>query len=66
MRMKRPDFDGAIMLHLTILCFFLVMPLSYLNWEKYFLPVLPAVVLALMFMGSSKENHDQQGEQGNQ
>ncbi len=62
MRMKRPDFDGTILLHLTILCFFLVMPLSYLNWEKYFLPVLPAVLLALMFMGSSKENHDQKGE----
>ena len=58
MRMKRPDFDGTILLHLTILCFFLVMPLSYLNWEKYFLPVLPAVVLALMFMSSSKENRD--------
>ncbi|MDZ4698474.1 MAG: hypothetical protein SH809_02105 [Rhodothermales bacterium] len=37
--------------------------MSYMNWEEYFLPVLPAVLLVLMFMGDSWENHGRTVEQ---
>jgi len=33
---------------LTILAFLLVMPMSYLNWEKYFMPLVPFIALRLL------------------
>lgn len=32
----------------TMMCFLLVMPFSYLVWEKYFLPVLPIMIFLIL------------------
>lgn len=39
----------------TFLFFLLVMPFSYLVWEKYFIPVLPVVVFLIMSDSRSEE-----------
>ncbi len=46
-RLRRPAFDRSTVLHLALLSFMIVMPLSYLTWEKYFLPVLPAALIGI-------------------
>jgi hypothetical protein len=35
---------------ISILSFFMVMPLSYLAWEKYFLLALPLVLLRVLMI----------------
>jgi hypothetical protein len=47
-RFKSPDADFTLFLDLLIIAFFLVMPFSYLHWEKYFLPLLPIVALQII------------------
>ncbi len=42
--------DGtAILLSLIVIAFLAIMPLSYLRWEKYFLLILPAACLAVLY-----------------
>ena len=41
----KEGLETSIFLHLMMVSFFIVMPFSYLCWEKYFLPVLPAVLI---------------------
>ncbi|MDF1544920.1 MAG: glycosyltransferase family 39 protein [bacterium] len=47
---------ARLLFDLLILAYFLVMPFSYLGWEKYFMLILPIVILRLsMMMGESEE-----------
>ncbi|UCD62659.1 MAG: glycosyltransferase family 39 protein [Candidatus Zixiibacteriota bacterium] len=51
-KLRARRFDFALMLDLSIVSFFIVMPFSYLGWEKYFLPVVPLVILRLVLSGT--------------
>ena len=44
-KIQNNNFDQTLLVDLTILFFFIVMPFSYLGWEKYFMPILPFVIL---------------------
>ncbi len=47
-RLKQKRYDLKLFLDATILLFFAVMPFSYLGWEKYFLPVVPLIILRIL------------------
>jgi len=47
-RIKSPDVDFLLFIDLAILTFLLMMPFSYLVWEKYFLPVVPLATIYLL------------------
>ncbi len=49
-RWRAREFDLAFMMDLAILSFFVVMPFSYLGWEKYFMPAVPLVILRLLLL----------------
>lgn len=44
-RMIYKDYGFALFLGLSILSFFVIMPFSYLGWEKYFLPAVPITAM---------------------
>ncbi len=47
LRYKMMSFDSTCILHLSVLFFLVIMPFSYLSWEKYFLPLLPGLMILL-------------------
>lgn len=47
-RLKNKDDNFVLFLDLCVLSFLLVMPFSYLTWEKYFMPVLPLLTVRLL------------------
>ena len=49
-RWIRRDLGFVFFLDLAILAFFIFMPFSYLNWEKYFLLVMPLAVLQIILV----------------
>jgi 4-amino-4-deoxy-L-arabinose transferase-like glycosyltransferase len=48
MRMKQGDATFALFLDISVVFFYLVMPFSYQNWEKYLLPLLPIFFMRLL------------------
>lgn len=46
-RWKSNKFDFIFILDLSVISFLLIMPFSYLNWEKYFLPLIPITMLQI-------------------
>lgn len=42
--------DTRAFLGLAVLCFLVVMPFSYMHWEKYFMPLLPLAAMLLLAM----------------
>lgn len=46
-RWRAKELDAIWFAELGVFWFLLVMPMSYLAWEKYFLPVLPLALVAL-------------------
>lgn len=48
LKWKHNDFDFRFFLNLTILAFLIIMPFSYLAWEKYFLPLIPLVSIRIL------------------
>lgn len=46
-RLKSHKFDFIFILDLSVFSFLLIMPFSYLNWEKYFLPLIPITMLQI-------------------
>jgi len=38
---RKNEIDLAFFLDISILAFFIIMPFSYLVWEKYFMPIIP-------------------------
>lgn len=53
-KLKTKDFDIDFLLIMTMFSFLVVMPFSYLIWEKYFIPVLPTVMYLLINKKTSK------------
>ena len=45
---KNRTADGILIVNMCILLFLVIMPFSYLNWEKYFLPVIPLAVISIL------------------
>lgn len=45
----------ALLYDLSIVIFLVVMPFSYLNWEKYFVPLLPLVIIRLLILGQREQ-----------
>ena len=58
-RGKDRRIDLPLLLDLSILTFFLIMPFSYLNWEKYILPLVPLGSIRLALLGSASAEPDQ-------
>ena len=50
---KNKKIDTAMLLDLSIVSFLLIMPFSYLGWEKYFIPMVPFMVIRLLLMNGS-------------
>jgi len=48
---KSKNIKGILFIDLNILFFLIIMPLSYLNWEKYFLPVIPLAIIPIINQG---------------
>ena len=49
-RWRMGHIDFQLFLDLTALAFLAVMPCSYLNWEKYFMPLVPVLLLRMLFV----------------
>lgn len=47
-RIRTHHYDLPLSLNLIVVAFFVVMPFSYLGWEKYFIPLVPTLILRLM------------------
>ena len=47
-KLKNKITDGLLLANLCIFFFLVAMPFSYLNWEKYFLPVIPLAVFSIL------------------
>lgn len=47
-RYRQKLFDIKLYLDLAVFAFLAVMPFSYLGWEKYFLPVVPLLILRVL------------------
>lgn len=41
-------YDLLFLLEMILLFFFIIMPSSYLLWEKYFVPVIPLAIMAIL------------------
>jgi hypothetical protein len=50
LKWKTRTFDFSFLLDISILTFLLVMPFSYLCWEKYFLPLLPLATVRILLI----------------
>jgi len=47
-RLQQRLFDIKLFLDLAVIAFMLVMPFSYLGWEKYFMPVVPLLIMRIL------------------
>ena len=48
-RWNKRQIDFQFFLDLTVFAFLAVMPCSYLHWEKYFMPLVPVLLLRILF-----------------
>lgn len=53
-RWRQRRLDIRLLLDLSIISFLAVMPFSYLGWEKYFMPVVPLMILRTLLIGSGR------------
>ncbi len=51
---KQKQINAAMLLDLSIVSFLLIMPFSYLGWEKYFVPLVPFMVIRLLLLKQNK------------
>jgi len=54
-RLARKEHGLGLLLDLCVVFFMVVMPFSYLTWEKYLLPVLPLACLRVLLLPESPE-----------
>ncbi|MFH1374285.1 MAG: hypothetical protein ABII79_10865 [bacterium] len=47
-RIRRRQYDLPLFLDLAVPAFLVIMPFSYLCWEKYFLPMVPLLIVRLL------------------
>ncbi len=52
-RLRSREPDLLLLLNFMIILFLVVMPFSYLTWEKYLVPLLPFAILRLLLMRRS-------------
>ena len=57
-KLSEKNFDSKLLLSLLILFFFVVMPFSYLGWEKYFVQVLPFVIILFTIYLNQKSTNN--------
>lgn len=55
-RIRNRHFDFCVFLDMAIISFLLVMPFSYVNWEKYFLPVIPLAAIQVTIRNHLERN----------
>ena len=53
-KIRDREQDPALLMSLAVLAFLLVMPFSYMHWEKYFMPVFPLACIGLQLIGSQR------------
>jgi hypothetical protein len=51
LRVRDRKCDFALFLDMSILAFLVIMPFSYLCWEKYFMPLVPLVTIRTLLTG---------------
>lgn len=51
-RLRSRETGFMVFLNLSFVAFFLIMPFSYLHWEKYFMPLLPIVAIQIVSSAS--------------
>lgn len=51
-RVKHRDFELPLFLDMSILAFLVILPFSYMCWEKYFLPVVPLAAVRMLLIGN--------------
>ena len=44
-RVKSRTYDIIFAIHLSLICFLLILPWSYFLWEKYFMPLVPLLTI---------------------
>ena len=48
--LKDKVYDQMLMLDFSIISFMIIMPFSYMHWEKYFLLIMPMMVMRFLLM----------------
>lgn len=48
LRIRLKLYDLVFAMHLSVICFLIIIPCSYLLWEKYFMPLVPILSLSLL------------------
>lgn len=56
---RSQQYSFTLLLDFSIISFLLVMPFSYLGWEKYFMPLLPIVALRIVDLVRQSNNRPQ-------
>lgn len=51
---KNNKIEITTLLDLSLVSFLLIMPFSYLGWEKYFVPMVPLMVIRLLLLNRQK------------
>jgi len=49
-RLTQKKYDFIFLLNLAIISFLVIMPFSYLLWEKYFMPLVPLAILQILLV----------------
>lgn len=60
LKWQEKNVTFPLFLDFCIISFLIVMPFSYLCWEKYFLPVLPPITIRVLLAKYSEKMHDYQ------
>ncbi len=57
-RVKVRTYDIIFAIHLSLICFLLILPCSYFLWEKYFMPLVPLLTItwASFYLTSGSKN----------
>ncbi len=61
-RIRDRQLDFVAFMDLVIFSFLIVMPFSYLHWEKYLMPVYPVLIVRLLLMGPRHDRAAVAGE----
>ncbi len=57
-RLRSRTYDIIFAIHLSLICFLLILPCSYFLWEKYFMPLVPlfTITWAAFYLASGTKN----------
>jgi hypothetical protein len=64
-RWRRGEIDFQFFLDLNVILFLAVMPFSYLHWEKYFIPLVPVLLLRIGYAPLPADNSTAESRNGN-